>query len=583
VPRWYLAVFGTYLAWALARSFGGVDWPSARLRAGEWLVTALLAASALGLSFRDRRKALAALMAGASLAVLMAFGQMIWGRTLLSPYAVDARSVTFTAERVASTFGNPIFFGAFLVLVFPLAAAGAARRLEARARIFPWAAAGGLMLAGIALAASRGAFLGLAAALGLLALAVPRLRRWAGVAAASAAALLMVLGLWRPGLVEHLLVFGDPGRLLMWKTAVRMWHDSPLTGAGLGQFTQRYPCVQLEVATPGDAGFGVNAVHAHNDFLEEAAELGLPGVLLFAAALLGLLALPGAGASAWGVRAGIFGVAVQSLFNYIMRTAPTMTFVWVCPALFVLPAGDGGTRAPRKADLGWVLAVVVLVLLFRPFVRSSYVQMGLAYQDAGTEASARNPVRAPEFFGKSVRYFDRALLCLPDDAQTRIGFQRGKTLFDSGDLPGAQAEFAGDLDRFPCYPEGYGHLGVVYGVRAMNGEMELLPKAEGLIQHALRLRPGGKEAANDYNSLANIRVLTGNETGALMSYREALRCNPGFVEAASNAVRLLLRRKRRAEAQDVVRALLGANPDDPEARAMARAVGVAVAAPGMAP
>jgi tetratricopeptide (TPR) repeat protein len=113
--------------------------------------------------------------------------------------------------------------------------------------------------------------------------------------------------------------------------------------------------------------------------------------------------------------------------------------------------------------------------------------------------------------------------------------------------------------------------------------MELLPKAEGLIQHALRLRPGGKEAANDYNSLANIRVLTGNETGALMSYREALRCNPGFVEAASNAVRLLLRRKRRAEAQDVVRALLGANPDDPEARAMARAVGVAVAAPGMAP
>ena len=51
---------------------------------------------------------------------------------------------------------------------------------------------------------------------------------------------------------------------------------------------------QLEVATPGDAGFGVNAVHAHNDYLEEAAELGLPGALLFAAAFLGglLLFLP---------------------------------------------------------------------------------------------------------------------------------------------------------------------------------------------------------------------------------------------------------------------------------------------------
>ncbi|MEK7474597.1 MAG: O-antigen ligase family protein [Candidatus Coatesbacteria bacterium] len=573
MPRWYLAVAGGFLAWVLARAFGGTDWPTAAVRAGEWGVTVLLAVGALGLPERDRRKAMYALLAGVSVAVAIGFGQMVFGRALLSPYAVDLRSVTFTEERAFSTFGNPIFFGAFLILVFPLAAAEFARRVEARERAWFPATAGVLILAGLALAASRGAFLGLAASLVLLALAAPRLRRAvAGVAAVALAALLL-LGLWRPGLVEHLLVLGDPGRLLMWKTAVRMCEQSPVAGAGLGQFTQRYPCVQLEVATPGDAGYGVNAIHAHNDYLESAAELGLPGACLFVAVFLGLLAWGGEGTWVWGVRAGIVAVAVQSLFNFPLHTAPTMSFVWLLPAVFLLPAGTS-LRVPGRRDAWWLVAVVLAALCMRPFVRSSYFQMALAYQDAAGEAVRANSPRVPALYGRAMGYFDRALRIMPDDSRTRVGFHRGKMLYEAGDLNGAQAEFMADLDRFPCYPEGWGNLGVIYGVRAMNGETAMLPKAQELIGHALRLRPGGREAASDWNSLGNVRVLAGNEVGALQSYREALRCQPGFVEAASNAVRLLLRRHRRAEAQRIARDLLAALPDDPEARAMARALGV---------
>jgi O-antigen ligase/Flp pilus assembly protein TadD len=589
VPRWYLALAGGFLAWTLARSFGGVDWPTAALTAGEWVVTVLLAAGALGLPERDRRKALYALLAGASVAVAIGFGQMVFGRGLLSPYAVDLRSVTFTEERAFSTFGNPIFFGAFLILVFPLAAAETVRRAEAGLRAWVPAAAGLLILAGLALAASRGAFLGLAASLALLALAVPRLKRLALGVAALALAALLVLGLWRPALVEHLLVLGDPGRLLMWKTAVRMVRQAPVMGIGLGQFTQRYPCVQLEVATPGDAGYGVNAIHAHNDYLESAAELGLPGACLFAAAFLGLLAWRGFGMPVWGVRAGIVAVAVQSLFNFPLHTAPTMSFVWLLPAVFVLPEGVPlrAPRAPRARDAWWLLVVLLAALALRPFVRSSYFQMALAYQDAAGEAARRDPGRVPALYGRAAGYFDRALRILPDDSRTRVGFHKGKMLYEAGDLNGAQAEFLSDLDRFPCYPEGWGNLGVIYGVRAMNGEAAMLPKAQEMIEHALRLRPGGKEAASDWNSLGNVRVLAGNEAGALQGYREALRCAPGFVEAASNAVALLLGRHRRAEAQEIVRSLLVAAPDDPEARAMARALGVRVspssATPGVSP
>ena len=577
VPKWYLAVLGGFLGWALVRSVGGADWPTAALRAGEWGFTVLLATGALGMSGRDRRKALAVLLAAVSVAVAIGFGQMLFGRALLSPYAVDPRSITFTEERAFSTFGNPIFFAAFLILVFPLAAAECARRVEAGGR--PWlpAVAGVLMLAGIGMAASRGAFLGLAASLGLLALAVPRVRGWVAGVAALAVAALLVLGLWRPGLVEHVLVLGDPGRLLMWKTAARMWHQAPAVGVGLGQFTQRYPCVQLEVASPGDAGYGVNAIHAHNDYLEAAAELGLPGALLFAGAVFGLFAWPGTGALLWGVRAGIAAVAVQALFNFPLHTAPTMSFVWLLPAVFVLPGGVP-VRGPRRGDAWWgAIAVGLAALCLRPFVRSSYFQMALAWQDAAAQAARQDPARTAACYGRAAAYFDRALRLVPDDSRSRIGYHRGKMLFEAGDLNGAQAEFTADLERFPCYPEGYGNLGVIYGVRAMNGETGMLPKAQELIGHALRLRPGGKEAASDYNSLGNIRVLAGNEDGALLSYREALRCEAGSIEAASNAVRLLLRRHRRAEAREIVQALLSAKPDDPEALAMARAVGIAPA------
>ncbi len=89
----------------------------------------------------------------------------------------------------------------------------------------------------------------------------------------------------------------------------------------------------------------------------------------------------------------------------------------------------------------------------------------------------------------------------------------------------------------------------------------------------MRLRPGGKEAASDYNSLGNLRVLAGNLQGAVESYGQALRCDPTLIEPAVNAVRLLVKLDRRSEAIQVLREISRRHPENLELRLMGRDLG----------
>lgn len=564
VSRWYLALAGGFLAWALVRLPGGEDGPSALVRGGEWLLTFAAAAAVLGLAGRSRRRALDILLGSTAIAALIGIAQHFFGWQFISPYEVDQRSVTFTQERVFSTFGNPIFFAGHLILVLPLAMAELSSAPRHGRRFWFLAAAVVVQLIGLALTSSRGAFLGLAAGLGWLAYGVKELRRWIVGLALAVAVVTGLVGVWRPALVEHLLVTGDPGRLLMWRTALTMWRSAPGAGVGLGQFTQQYPCVQQAIARPDEVGLGHNAVHAHNEYLEAGAELGFPGAMLFLALVGGLLILPAPGLSGWAVKAGVLAIAVQALFNFPFHNTPTQMFVWMLPALVLFPVAPGRRETERWDVLHIsryvmaLLAVLVLGGLFlRPFVRSSYVQWGLAYQDA-------------KRYQKSGQMFTRALAILPDDAHTRLVFHHGRMLFLAGDLPGAQRKFERDQVRFPCYPEGFGNLAVIYGVRAQNGEPGALQKALNLIAQALQRRPGGKEAAGDYNSLGNLRVIAGDEEGAVESYRTALRWDTGYVEAATNACYLLVKMNRPDEAAEILLSILKENPHRTELLQFAR-------------
>jgi len=127
----------------------------------------------------------------------------------------------------------------------------------------------------------------------------------------------------------------DPyaGRREFVDSTMRMIHDRPLVGFGLGNWATAYP---------GYAIFddGAFANQAHNDWAQWTAEGGIP--LLAIMLTLAIWAIPRALGSGWG--AGIVAVFAHCLVDYpIQRTAVAIVF-------FVVLAAVASTRGREEED-----------------------------------------------------------------------------------------------------------------------------------------------------------------------------------------------------------------------------------------
>ncbi|NJN67450.1 MAG: O-antigen ligase family protein [Chloroflexaceae bacterium] len=196
--------------------------------------------------------------------------------------------------RLADTIHPNVMAGQLVVLLpFPLALA-----------LFAWRATGwrtGLLLSATALSMmgllvltqSRGALLALVAVLILMAVL-----RWRyGLVLLPLVAVILLIG-WLfvgPGRLLEALATEQSlgsfaGRLEIWSRSVAIIRDFPFTGVGMGGFGPMCDILApLFLHEPG------TIPHAHNLFLQVAVDLGIPGLLLWLAALL-LIAR-----TAWGV------------------------------------------------------------------------------------------------------------------------------------------------------------------------------------------------------------------------------------------------------------------------------------------
>src|SRR5207302_10440893 len=144
-----------------------------------------------------------------------------------------------------------------------------------------------VLVLGIALVATvaRGGWLGFVVAAVVLAVLVPRARLPLAVGGAVLVATLVgfgfigsVGGRLSPGGSDSPLdMLGN--RAGVWSAALGMLWDHPLFGVGIADFVNYYPQYSAEP-------YGLN--HAHDLFLNVAAERGLLGVATFAAVLIGL-------------------------------------------------------------------------------------------------------------------------------------------------------------------------------------------------------------------------------------------------------------------------------------------------------
>jgi len=273
--------------------------------------------------------------------------------------------------RAYGAFEQPNPYGGYLGLTLPVAVGlGAAWLLRVGSR-FParWLVlalgCGGLMLAALVMSWSRGAWLGLAAALAAMAVAIAaRSGRGALLTITFLAILAYVLlvggvAILPPSIVARFsdLVpqlglagfvdvrgaeitdanFAVVERMAHWQSALAMWADHPWLGVGIGNYEPAYSHYALPL-WPTPLG------HAHNYYLNVAAETGLLGLLayllLWSGALIGVWReVRRANGWFFGLALGILGVLVHLSVHNIVDNLYVHAMYLQVAILLALPGG----------------------------------------------------------------------------------------------------------------------------------------------------------------------------------------------------------------------------------------------------
>lgn len=277
--------------------------------------------------------------------------------------------------RADAGFANTNLLASYLAMSWPLLAAQACWNGSPpsagadRTRITM--TAGAILLLGVLwFTGSRGAFIG--AALSALAIAtayavrrMPRIRL--GLLAAACALCLLaaaaVVGRHADTLggISHSV--SDRQRLVAWRAGAMIADEHPLLGVGLGGFPAAMSELRLWEPNPVTPS-GLPAVpalhlHAHNIFLQYAAERGVPGLIVLIVLVGALLARTTSlilrrdepvDGFAIGAAAGLLGLLAQNLFDYTLWYAPVILFAW-CLAGVIAPKASSAPQNKPAPNL----------------------------------------------------------------------------------------------------------------------------------------------------------------------------------------------------------------------------------------
>lgn len=241
---------------------------------GAYLLTYLLAGQVLQ-EPRQFKQLLAALGAASVIVLLYGFQQYLFGIDISDMKWVDGEAFPELRKRVFSTWENPNILAGYLDIVICLAL-GLMVKCGARERRILMGVLMAASAACLAMTYARGACLVMAVI--LAGYGIMRDLRLLAVCAGAAALLLVV----DPVLYERLAsVFtkvdtSTEMRMAFWESTIAMIQDHPFLGIGWGAYYLVYPEYDFYLQ-----GAPVLIVHAHNLYLNYAAEIGLPGALAF--------------------------------------------------------------------------------------------------------------------------------------------------------------------------------------------------------------------------------------------------------------------------------------------------------------
>ena len=291
----FLVVCGATLLAAQDLVSGAAEW-------AKWLQVLLVMALVAAEPRRSTPWLLAALLLSGAIQAVIGGWQFA-----LRGHGPESFLVAPGLFRAYGGFEQPNPFGGYMGMVWPLAAALAAglwraHQIDRHKLLSAACAFVALLSAGALLASySRGAWLGAGAAAAILLLGALRpasARPTLLLVVLTAALLVAGRGLWPQwvvarvssitqdisgadvrGVVPTTANFAVVERLAHWQAAAEMAAAHPWLGVGLGNYAAAYDRYRL-------ARWPLALGHAHNFYLNLAAETGLPGLLVFVALLL---------------------------------------------------------------------------------------------------------------------------------------------------------------------------------------------------------------------------------------------------------------------------------------------------------
>jgi O-antigen ligase len=336
-------LLGAAVVWGLVQVFAGwtVDRFKTLNEVLNWSVSLTVFALALDLSAdRQRRERF--------LTAVLWFGTALAAISMLTVFS-SPPGIAFWIFDAASdqrTLGPFVYYNqyaAFMEALLPLALVRAI--LDPRRRVL-FSVIGALLLASVVAGGSRmGTVLCLVEVI-----AIPMVALSQGLVSRRTAARVLLLSL------STLAVLGAvAGWNTIWKrlqephpyavrqdfllSSLQMFRERPLTGFGLGTWSEVYP---------GFARFddGLFANQAHNDWAQWAAEGGMPLFLLMVAVVGG--ALRPAFRSLWGL--GLLAVFLHCLVDYPMQQRPALTAFFF--GMLGILLGQSSAPDPPRHTLG---------------------------------------------------------------------------------------------------------------------------------------------------------------------------------------------------------------------------------------
>lgn len=504
----------------------------------------------------------------------------IGGLFLISVYGILQKSggigrlMVPQMDRVFATFGNPIFFAAFLIISIPLVFACL---LCAQNFFLRWFLRGTLILSAGALfcTGTRAAFLALPAAMvpAFLFLEIRSGWQWsknlwqskvkiftliAGVIAAHFALTLFSDGYSALAQKAKSAVaaarMGDVKQThtLIWKDVLKMWKAHKIFGTGYGTFHIEFPqyaSEELKKVFPQESRI-VN--DAHNEYLQILAETGLVGFLIFISMIVVfyLSSLKNFWALSLeesreplilgvGLLCGITAMLMENFFSVDMRFIVSSTYLFFAMGLVGsfssrrIEMNWSATGWPRLCKSAWVVAFLLLSGVVGYGRNPSGIYLGGIYRwskdDQGLWHLEKTAASGPGLIPTLIR---------PYMAQKEIA--RTPDFFDEKLLNAAQtiSDLENLVRQYPAQAKYWEKLGFALAKeiqRKENGskvnDLGVAERSIAAYKKAYELNPA---LEGPPNNLGNIYYTLNQRQQAIEWWKKAIDANPDKIDARLN-------------------------------------------------